>query len=74
MKYITPKRTLSSTLLLYGSSVAVSTFAQSQDGYGLGNNMMNGYGGWMGGGMWLMILVVIVVAGFVAWVVAKRPK
>jgi hypothetical protein len=39
--------------------------------------MMDGYGfGWMGGygGIWLLILVVIVVAGFVAWVVKQKTK
>jgi uncharacterized membrane protein len=43
-----------------------------------GNMMNGGMGGdgWMGGygGMWVPILVVIVVAGLVAWVVARKGK
>ncbi len=42
-------------------------------------NMMNGGmwdGGWMGGygGMWTPILLVIVVAGVVAWIVKRGGK
>lgn len=48
--------------------------SSAQDG-----NMMNGGawgGGWMGGygGPWGPILLVIVVAGFVAWVVKQKGK
>lgn len=42
-------------------------------------NMMNGgtWGsGWMGGygGIWMPILLIIVVAGFVAWIVKRGGK
>ena len=39
-------------------------------------NMMNGGGGWMGGygGAWTPILLVIVVAGLVAWIVSRGRK
>ncbi len=49
--------------------------AQGQGGYGRG--MMGGYGGdWMGGygGIGVLILLVIVVAGLVAWVVTAKRK
>lgn len=56
------------TLSLLASSVVV---AQS-------GNMMDGGSafGWMGGygGMWVPLLVVILVAGVVAWAVAKKDK
>jgi hypothetical protein len=48
---------------------------QGQGGYGPG--MMRGYGGdWMGGygGIGVLILLVIVVAGLVAWVVTAKRK
>lgn len=42
-------------------------------------NMMNGgiwSAGWMGGygGIWMPILLVIVVIGLVAWIVAQKGK
>ena len=43
----------------------------------MGSGMMDGSGiGWMGGygGTWVMVLLVIVVAGLVAWVVAQNKK
>lgn len=43
-----------------------------------GSMMNGGMGdyGWMGGygGIWVPILVVVVVAGLVAWAVAKKGK
>ena len=39
--------------------------------------MMDGYGtGWMGGygGIWMPILLVVVVAGLVAWIVTQKRK
>jgi len=43
-----------------------------------GNMMSDGVGGfgWMGGhgGIWVPILVVVLIAGLVAWVVAKKGK
>lgn len=48
--------------------------AFAQNGH-MGNDSMGGFG-WMGGygGIWLPILVVILVAGVVAWAVAKKGK
>ena len=48
---------------------------QGQDAYGPG--MMGGYGaGWMGGygGIWVAILLVILVAGLLAWFVKQKGK
>jgi len=78
MKRMNFKATLSTAILVCGPIVAASALAESQSGNGPGG-MMGGYGaGWMGGygfgGMWLPILVVVVVAGLVAWIVAKRKK
>lgn len=75
MTHMNLRKTLNAAVLIGGSVMAIGASAQSQGNYGAG--MMGGYGdGWMGGygGMWLPILVVIVVAGLVAWVVAKKRK
>jgi len=68
------RNALGATLLMGGPIVATSALAQSQGGSG----MMGGYGAnWMGGGyggIWLPILLVVVVAGFVAWIVAQKRK
>ena len=48
---------------------------QSQDAYG--PSMMYGYGvGWMGGygGIWVLILLVILGAGLVAWIVKRKRQ
>jgi len=79
MKRMNPERFLTTGLLACGSIMAASALAQSQGGYGPGSGgMMGNYGpGWMGGGyggMWALILLVIVVAGLVAWIVARRRK
>lgn len=55
-------------------SLSLPGVSSAQNGY-----MMNGGtwgGGWMGGygGPWGPILLVIVVAGFVAWVVKQKGK
>jgi uncharacterized membrane protein len=73
MKRMNLRKTLGAAALIGGTIVAASALAQSQGGYGSG--MMGGYGaGWMGGGIWLPVLVVVVVAGLVAWVVAQKKK
>ncbi|MDP2240161.1 MAG: hypothetical protein Q8K18_08365 [Burkholderiales bacterium] len=82
MKRMNLKRTLSTAVLIGGPIVSASALAQSQGGYGPGNDMgsggmMGGYGfGWMGGygGIWVPIVLVIVVAGLVAWVVTQMKK
>jgi hypothetical protein len=82
MKRINLRKTLGAALLLIGApSVATSALAQSQ---GTGNNMgaggmMGGYGaGWMGsggyGGFLLPVLLIVVIAGLVAWIVAQKKK
>ncbi len=76
MKRMTLHNALSAVLLMGGPVAATSALAQAQGGYGLG--MMGGDGaGWMGGGyggMLLPVLLVVVVAGLVAWIVAQKRK
>jgi len=83
MKRMNLSKNLSAAALIGGTIVAASALAQSQGGYGPGNDMgsggmMGGYGfNWMGGGyggIWLPVLLVIVVAGLVAWIVAQKRK
>lgn len=80
MKRMNLKSALSAALLIGGPIVATSALAQSQGGYGMGSGgMMGGYGaGWMGtggyGGFLLPILLVVVVAGLVAWIVTQKKK
>ncbi len=77
MKRMNLRKTLSAAVLIGGPIVASSALAQSQGGYGMGPGMMGGYGaGWMGGygGIWVPILVVAVVAGIVAWIIAQKRK
>ncbi len=61
--------------------MAVGTMSLLSTGVSLAQhgNMMNGGawgGGWMGGygGVWTPILLVIVVAGLVAWIVKRGGK
>jgi uncharacterized membrane protein len=75
MKRMNFRNALHAALLMGGSVVATSALAQSPGGWGSG--MMGGYGaGWMGGygGMWVPILVIAVVAGLVAWIIAQKKK
>lgn len=83
MKHMNVRNTLSAAAMIGGSIVAASAFAQPSQGgtygpgNGMGSGMMDGSGiGWMGGygGTWVMVLLVIVVAGLVAWVVAQNKK
>ncbi len=85
MKNMILGKALCATLWLGGPIVATNALAQSQGGPGPGAGMMGGNGpawmgaygaGWMGGygGLWLPILLVIVVAGLVAWVVTQKGK
>lgn len=80
MKRMNLRKTLSAALLIGGPIVATSALAQSQGGYGMGSGgMMGSYGaGWMGGGGYggflLPVLLVVVVAGLVAWIVAQKKK
>jgi uncharacterized membrane protein len=77
MKRIYLRKTLNAAALAGGTIVSASALSQSQGSYGPGSGMMGGYGSnWMGGygGMWLPILVVVVVVGLVAWVVAQKRK
>lgn len=57
---------------------ALSLFAAGAS-WAQSGNMMNGgaWGaGWMGGygGIWPLVLLVIVVAGVVAWVISRKGK
>jgi hypothetical protein len=83
MKRTNVRRTLSAALSAGGSILAASAFAQPSSGgtygpgNGMGSGMMGGDGfGWFGGygGMWLPLLLVILVAGLVAWFVAQNKK
>lgn len=79
MKRMNLRRKLSTAQLACGPILATNALAQSQGGYGMGNGgMMGNYGtGWMGGGYggpWPLILLVVVVAGVVAWLVAQKRK
>lgn len=84
MKHWNICRTLCFAALTSGLVVASGAIAQpsqggpGQSGYGMGPGMMGSYYGfgWMGGygGIWAPILLVIVVAGAVAWVVARNKK
>jgi uncharacterized membrane protein len=84
MKRVILRKILSAAAMIGGSIVAASALAQSQGGYGPGNGMgsggmMGGYGaGWMGGGGYggflLPVLLIVVVAGLVAWIVAQKRK
>ncbi len=79
MKRMNLRNALSAALLMGGPIVATSALAQSQSGYGMGSGMMGGYGaGWMGGGGYggilLPVLLVVVIAGLVAWIVAQKRK
>jgi hypothetical protein len=73
MKRIHLQKTLSAAVFLGGTIAASSA---SADSTGMSSSMMGGSGfGWMGGGgIWVAILLVVVVAGLVAWVVAQNKK
>ncbi len=82
MKHMSLRKTLSAAVSIGGTIVAASALANPSQGgygpaYGIGTGMMGGYGvGWMGGygGIGVPILLVIVVAGFVAWVITQNRK
>ncbi len=84
MTRMSVRNLLNVAALTGGSILAASAFAQpSQGGYGPGSNgmgpgMMDSYYGfgWMGGygGIWAPVLLVIVLVGVVAWVVAQKKK
>ncbi len=81
MKRMNLRNALNAALLMGGPMAATNALAQSQGGYGMGSGsgMMGGYGaGWMGGGGYggilLPILLVVVIAGLVAWIVAQKKK
>ena len=61
------------TLLATGVSLAQN--GNMMNGGTGSDGWMNGYGAMGGyGGMWLPILVVIAVAGLVAWIVSQKRK
>ena len=77
----TPFRKMLNAASLAGAAlVATPALAQPSQGgpaYGMGPGMMGGYGfGWMGGygGIGLPILLVIVIAGLVAWIIKSKGK
>jgi hypothetical protein len=86
MKRMNLRKTLSAAALIGAMIVTTTALAQpSQGGNGPGYGMMGGNGpGWMDGygfggmggygGIWGPILLVIVIAGLVAWVVSQNRK
>jgi hypothetical protein len=78
MERMNLRNTLSVALLMGGPVLATSALAQSQGDHDSGSGMMGGYGaGWMGsgyGGMLIPVLLVIVIAGLVAWIVVQKRK
>lgn len=76
MKRMNLRNTLSTALLMGGPILATNALAQSQGGYG--SDMMGGNGaGWMGGGyggILVPVLLVVVIAGLVAWIIAQKKK
>jgi hypothetical protein len=78
VKRINLRKTFNAALMTGGPILATSVLAQSQGGYGMGSDMMGGYGGgWMGGGyggIGLLVLLVILVAAVVAWIVSQKKK
>lgn len=85
MKHVNFHNAMNAAALIGATIVTSTALAQPvQGGNGPGGMMggngpgwMGGYGaGWMGGygGIWLPILLVIVVAGLVAWIVKQKGK
>ena len=76
MKLFNLRKTLSAATSIGATIVTTTALAQPSQGGSMGG-MMDGYGfGWMGGygGIWLPILLVIAVAGLVAWIVKQKSK
>jgi hypothetical protein len=86
MKHVNFRNAMNTAALIGATIVTSTALAQpAQGGNGPGYGMMGGNGpgwmggygaGWMGGygGIWLPILLVIVVAGLVAWIVKQKGK
>ena len=86
MKHMNLRKSVNAAALLGATIVTTTALAQPlQGGNGLGYGMMSGNesgwmgghgSGWMGGygGIWLSILLVIVIAGLVAWIVKHKGK
>lgn len=76
MKRMNLRNTLSAALLMGGAILATNALAQSPGGHD--SDMMGGNGaGWMGGGYGgtlIPVLLVVVIAGFVAWIVVQKKK
>jgi hypothetical protein len=57
------------------TGVAFAQNGNMMNGGTVGDGWMNGYGAMGGyGGIWVPTLLVIVVAGFVAWIVTQKRK
>lgn len=63
------------TVTLFATSVSFAQTGNMMNGGAPGDGWMNGYGAMGGyGGIWVPTLLVIVVVGFVAWVVTQNRK
>lgn len=63
------------TLTLLATGVALAQSGNMMNGGASGNGWMNGYGVMGGsGGVWVPTLLVIVVVGFVAWIIMQKRK
>ncbi|PWQ93821.1 hypothetical protein [Leucothrix arctica] len=68
MKRMNLRKYLNVAVWIGGSGVTTSALADMhQGGYG-----MMGMGGY--GGIWLPILLIAVIAGFMGWVIGKKRK
>ena len=73
MKTLLAMAVATTTLLATGVSFAQN--GNMMNGGTGSDGWMNGYGAMGGyGGIWVPILLVIVVAGFVAWIVTEKRK
>lgn len=80
MKRIKLRNNFNRIVLTTTAIMAASAQADTQQGSSsmMGDSgMMGGHGmAWMGGygGMWMPILLVALVAGIVAWIIARKKK
>jgi hypothetical protein len=63
------------TATLLAAGVSLAQNGNMMNGGAAGDGWMNGYGAMGGyGGIWVPTLLVVLVVGFVAWVVTQKRK